>query len=106
MFIATESYNQFWWLEIEKFEIGEFVGDFTKKFVTRMDSMPYEISKAVDDDIHTIDTYYRCIYRFLWKTFDTIDHGIMLQKLYHFGFKGVSNEWFCNYLSNRKQFIH
>ena len=41
----------------------------------------------------------------LSKAFDTIDHGILLQKLYHYGFRGVSNDWFCNYLSNRKQFV-
>ena len=30
---------------------------------------------------------------------------ILPQELYHYGFRGVSNEWFCNYLNNRKQFV-
>ena len=42
MFIATELYSTFWWLETENwcFEIGDLVGDFTKKLVTRMDGAP------------------------------------------------------------------
>ncbi len=57
------------------------------------------ITKAIDDNMYTMS-----IFMDLSKAFDTIDHGILLQKLYHYGFRGVSNDWFCNYLSNRKQF--
>ena len=43
MYIATELYSIFWWLEIEKLIIWNscLVGDFTKKLVTTMDGMPY-----------------------------------------------------------------
>ena len=46
-----------------------------------------EISKAIDNDMYTIG-----IFMDLSKAFDTIDHGILLQKLYHYGCRGVSNE--------------
>ena len=59
-----------------------------------------DISKAIDNDMYTTG-----IFMDISKAFDTIDHGILLQKLYHYGFRGVSNEWFCNYLNNRKQFV-
>ena len=38
---VTELYNTFQWLETEKMviKIGDLVGEFTKKFVTRMDGL-------------------------------------------------------------------
>ena len=34
---------------------------------------------------------------------DTVNHQILLSKLYHYGIRGVSNKWFHSYLSNRHQ---
>lgn len=37
------------------------------------------------------------------KVFDTVDHEILLEKLNHYGIRGVVNSFFKSYLQNRKQ---
>ena len=39
------------------------------------------------------------------KAFDTVHRKILLEKLKHYGFRGVANHWFENYLQGRKQFV-
>ena len=44
------------------------------------------------------------IYFDLQKAFDTVDHKILLHKLYNYGIRGTMYNWLNNYLLNRKQF--
>ena len=59
-----------------------------------------DVSEAIDEGMNTIG-----IFMDLSKAFDTIDHDILLTKLYHYGFRGIYHEWFRNYLTNRKQYV-
>ena len=39
----------------------------------------------------------------LKKAFNTVDHNVLLDKLNHYGFRGIINSWFSSYLKNRTQ---
>ena len=48
-----------------------------------------DISSTIDRGMKTTG-----IFMDLSKAFDTIDHNIVLNKLGHYGFRGISYDWF------------
>ena len=62
-------------------------------------SLTEMIRKALDEDKFACGVFID-----LQKAFDTVDHGILLSKLNHYGVRGASYQWFKSYLTGRKQY--
>ena len=64
---------------------------------------------ALIDILNQIQSHFekgmlsRGVFIDLKKAFDAIDHCILLQKLHHYGIRGIINDWFNSYLTDRVQ---
>ncbi len=59
-----------------------------------------KISVAADKNDYSIGIFID-----LSKAFDTLTHSILIKKLEHYGIRGITLEWFKNYLFGRKQYV-
>ena len=59
-----------------------------------------KISTAIDQKEIAVG-----IFLDLSKAFDTVNHGILFDKLKHYGIRGLAFEWVKSYFSNRLQFV-
>ena len=75
---------------------------FRSKYSTYMALLDIydKISKSVEDHKHSIGIFID-----LSKAFDTINHQILLNKLNHYGIRGMALDWFKSYLAGRQQYV-
>ena len=75
---------------------------FRKKHSTSMAifELVEEITTAMDNSMSTVAVFID-----LKKAFDTVDHNILLNKLEHYGIRGLALSWIQSYLTNRTQYV-
>ena len=57
-----------------------------------------KIYESFNEKMHTVGVFLD-----FRNAFDTVNHGILVDKLEHYGIRGIAKSWFISYLSNRKQ---
>lgn len=60
-----------------------------------------DLQKQMDNNNHVLGLFID-----FKKAFDTVNHSILLDKLYKIGVRGTPFLWLRDYLTNRKQFVH
>ena len=76
---------------------------FRKNYSTYMAAVNLSdlIASGLDNKLCTVGIFID-----LSKAFDTIDHNILLRKLYCYGIRGLSYDWFKSYLNNRSHYVY
>ena len=83
--------------------LTSFQYGFRKGYSTDMAAVNLvdKVTSALDNKLSAIGIFID-----LSKAFDTIDHNILLNKLFAYGFRGVTHSWIKSYLENRVQYVH
>ena len=72
----------------------------------KLHSTVTSLIKSTDEWLSNIDSQKVNMTMFLdlKKAFDTVDHKILLEKLFKYGIQGKIISWFCSYLTERRQY--
>ena len=79
----------------------------TTTLYQKQHSTEHAIIHLVNDILKSFDSnkYTLGVFIDLTKGFDTVDHNILLRKLFHYGIRDNNLKLLQSYLQNRKQYI-
>ena len=82
-----------------KYQFGFRSDHSTQQAIITLDN---RITKCLDSECNDIVIG---IFLDLKKAFDTVDHTILLKKLYAYGIRGITLKWIKSYLSDHSQYV-
>lgn len=89
--------------------VGKYslLGDFQFGFRQGKDitQAAIKLTTLVSGVYHQKNYATACLFLGLRKAFDTVNHVILLDKIYHIGFRGPSHQYLSSYLAGRKQYL-
>ncbi len=59
-----------------------------------------KIQNAIENNNYSCD-----IFLDFSKAFDTVHHGILINKLGKYGIRGIAEDWFASYLAGRQHYV-
>ena len=73
--------------------------------IGQLSSFPSEYLNSCEH-IYTVYNNDNCIGKYLdlKKAFDIVNHNILLDKMCHYGTRGLVHKWFTSYLNSKKQY--
>ena len=80
-----------------KFQFGFRKGHSTSQAIAEIAD---NLRNAIDHNLYSCGVFLD-----FSKVFDTVNHTILLEKVERYGIRGVSLQFFANYLANRQQYV-
>ena len=94
-------------LRLEQFLISNEILSNCQYGFTSCMSTVHAALELIESISTTVDNKKHCagVFIDLKKAFDTVNHDLLVKKLFFYGIRGTANAWLTNYLTNINQYV-